>query len=128
MRQNQPFLSSLQCAWQGLFDLYFTQRNFRIHLLVTVCALTVASTLRFDAWRWALLIQTIGLVLVAEGLNSALESTVDICSPEIRPLARQAKDMAAGAVLIATFCSIISGLCLLGPPLFELVWPIRPPQ
>jgi len=123
MRQNQPFLKSLRCAWQGLFDLYFTQRNFRIHLVVTVCAVTAAWWFRFDAWRWGMLIQTIGLVLVAEGLNSAVETAVDICSPEIQPLARQAKDMAAGAVLIATFCSIVSGLCLFGPPLWELLFP-----
>lgn len=123
MRQNQPFLKSLRCAWQGLFDLYFTQRNFRIHLVVTVCALAAASWLQFALWQWGMLIQTIGLVLVAEGLNSAVETVVDICSPEIHPLARQAKDMAAGAVLIATFCSIASGLCLFGPALWGLLFP-----
>ncbi|MFN9373895.1 MAG: diacylglycerol kinase [Planctomycetaceae bacterium] len=122
MRQNQPFLKSVQCAWQGLFDLYFTQRNFRIHLVVTVCALAAACWLQFDPWQWGMLIQTIGLVLVAEGLNSAVETAVDICSPEIQPLARQAKDMAAGAVLIATICSIFSGLCLFGPPLWAVIF------
>jgi len=121
MRQNQSFLKSLQCAWQGLFDLCLTQRNFRIHLFVTACALAGAVALRFDAWRWAVLIQTIGLVLVAEGVNSALESTVDLCSPEFHPLARQAKDMAAAAVLIATICAIICGVCLYGPELLEIV-------
>jgi diacylglycerol kinase len=60
-----------------------------------------------------------GLVLSAEALNTALEATVDLASPEQHPLARVAKDVGAGAVTLAAITSVLVGLLILGPPLWE---------
>jgi len=67
---------------------------------------------------WASLTLTIGSVLVAELLNTAAETLVDLVSPEYHPLAKRAKDMMAGAVLVMAITSVVVGLCVLGPPLW----------
>lgn len=67
------------------------------------------------------LIAVIGLVLCAEALNTALERTVDLLQPERHPVARDAKDLAAAGVLIASVCSLFVGLILFGPRLFGLL-------
>jgi diacylglycerol kinase len=68
---------------------------------------------------WAVLLLTIALVWTAEFINSALEAVVDLASPQHHPLAKVGKDVGAAAVLIAALTSIIVGLLILGPPLWE---------
>jgi diacylglycerol kinase len=68
--------------------------------------------------EWAILALTIGLVWTAEFINTALEATVDLASPDIHPLARIGKDVGAAAVLVAAILSVVIGLLILGPPLW----------
>jgi diacylglycerol kinase len=69
------------------------------------------------------LIVAIASVLCAEALNTAIERTVDLIGPEQHPVARDAKDLAAAGVLIASLCSLIVGVILFGPRLLRLlVW------
>jgi diacylglycerol kinase len=76
---------------------------------------------------WAILMLTIGTVLVAEMLNTALEALVDLASPEYHPLAKNVKDLAAGSVLLWAIVAVIVGLVILGPPLLEcLLGYLRP--
>ena len=70
-------------------------------------------------WGLVLLGVMIAIVLILEGLNTALEAAVDLASPRIHPLAKSAKDLAAGMVLIAALASIAVGLLILGPPLLD---------
>ena len=65
-----------------------------------------------------MLLLTIASVLILEGLNTALEAAVDLASPELHPLAKIAKDVTAGMVLIAAIASVGVGLIILGPPLW----------
>jgi len=64
------------------------------------------------------LLLTIGLVWTAEFLNTALEAVVDLASPQQHPLARIGKDVGAAAVLIAALIAVLTGLLILGPPLW----------
>ena len=68
---------------------------------------------------WAVLLLTIALVWTAEFINTALEAVVDLASPQHHPLAKVGKDVGAAAVLIAALTSILVGLLILGPPLWE---------
>lgn len=68
---------------------------------------------------WAVLLLTIALVWTAEFINTALEAVVDLASPQQHPLAKVGKDVGAAAVLIAALTSILVGLLVLGPPLWE---------
>ncbi|WLD10432.1 diacylglycerol kinase family protein [Planctellipticum variicoloris] len=116
--KQPPFLRSLRHAMTGLAEAVRSQRNAKIQLAIGVLAVIAAAVVGFDAVRWAILILTIGLVLASEIMNTAVEAAVDLTTAEVHPLARQAKDAAAGAVLCAAVTAILVGACLFGPPLW----------
>ncbi len=73
--------------------------------------------LGLDATRWTVLILTIALVFFAELINTVIEITIDLVTTEYHPLAKAAKDTAAGAVLVTSMAAVAIGLLILGPPL-----------
>lgn len=105
-------------AFAGLGYLFRTQRNARIHLVIGVIASALSAWLRISRVEWAAIVLTIALVLILEGLNTAIEAAIDLASPNVHPLAKIAKDLGAGMVLIAAFAAIAVGLLILGPPLW----------
>jgi diacylglycerol kinase len=113
--------ASFRFAFAGIGYLFRTQRNARIHAVLGAIALLVAWWLRVTSVEWAMLVMTIAGVLILEGLNTALEAVVDLASPDIDPLAKVAKDVAAGMVLIAAIGSVGVGLFILGPPLWAKI-------
>ena len=112
-----PLLRSFRFALAGVVYLLRTQRNARIEVAIGIVAVGAGALLRLAAIEWAVLVLTICLVLILEGLNTALELAVDLASPEAHPKAKAAKDLAAGMVLIAAAGSLIVGLLLFGPKL-----------
>jgi len=105
-------------AFSGLFFALRTQRNLPIHLSVAAGVVALGVWLGLSTTQWAILALTIGSVLAAELLNSSLEVVVDMVSPDYHPLAKRAKDVAAGAVLLAAMVAVVVGLLILGPPLW----------
>jgi diacylglycerol kinase len=79
-------------------------------------AIVVGLWVGIDALRWAVIVLAMGAVWVAELLNTSLEAVVNIASPNIQPLARIAKDVAAAAVLAGAATAVVIGLLVLGPP------------
>jgi diacylglycerol kinase len=112
-------IRSFKFAFAGVGYLFRTQRNARIELVIGIGVCALGGWLRIHRTEWAVIILTITLVLILEGLNTAVEATIDLASPKLHPLAKAAKDLAAGMVLIAAFASIGVGLLILGPPLWE---------
>ena len=108
---------SFYFAFAGLFYLFRTQRNARIELVIGLIVCALAWWLKVSRVEWAMLVEMIAMVLILEGLNTALEAAVDLASPEFHALAKVAKDVTAGTVLIAAIASIAVGLLILGPPL-----------
>jgi len=106
-------------AWNGVIYTLRTQRNARIHVAVGALVAVTAVWLQLDAVRCAILALTIMAVIVGELLNTALEALVDLLSPDYHDAARIAKDVSAGAVLALGVSSVIIGLLILGPPLWE---------
>jgi diacylglycerol kinase (ATP) len=96
-------------AFNGIVHTFRTQRHMRIHLYVTLIAVLGAMILNLRLREILVLMFMITFVLVAEMFNSAIEATVDLVSPNYHPLAKFAKDIAAGAVLITTIMAIIVG-------------------
>jgi diacylglycerol kinase len=101
--------------------LITTQRNFQIHLAAAGVAIGFGLWLGLSASEWLVLVVVIGLVLFAEGVNTAIERAVDLAQPEIDPAARNAKDIGAAAVLIAAATAVVVGLILFGPKLLRLM-------
>jgi diacylglycerol kinase (ATP) len=110
---------SFEHALRGWWFVIRTQRNAWIHAVVTTLVIVVAFWLKLPIRDWAILLVTIALVWIAEFINSALEAVVDLASPAHHPLAKVGKDVGAAAVLIAALISILVGLLILGPPLWE---------
>lgn len=96
-------------AWSGIVATFKRERNFKIELGVAALALVASSLLALEPMEWIIIIILIALVLALELVNSALESVVDLASTEIQPLAKYAKDAAAGAVLVAAFGAAAGG-------------------
>lgn len=87
----------------------------RVHFTAALFAVFVGWQLGLSAAEYAVLALTIGMVLVAELMNTAIEAVVDLAAPEFHPLAKRAKDVAAGAVLVSSIIAVIIGLFLFGP-------------
>ena len=104
-------------AFSGWWHVLRTQRNAWIHAFASLVVIGLAVWLRLGRQDLAILLLAIGLVWLAEFINTALEAVVDLASPEAHPLARVGKDVGAAAVLIASITSAIVGLLILGPPL-----------
>ncbi len=120
-KHPRPLLSSFRCAFSGLGSVIHTQRNMAIHLGIAVLALALGGLVGLDLGEWAVLLLTIALVLAAETFNTALEAVVELASPEKRPLARRAKDLAAAAVLLTALFSVAIGGVLFLPRLWKLL-------
>lgn len=114
------FRRSLAAAVRGVGTAWRTQPNFRAEALIGAGAILAALALRAPLVP---IVLVAALVLALELINTAIEATVDLASPEWRPLARRAKDCAAGAVLLASFASLLVGLLTLGPPLLRVFAP-----
>lgn len=117
--QSRSRLASFGHALAGLGHVLRTQRNAWIHAVASLIVILLALWLNLGLTHWALLFLAMGLVWMAEFVNSALEATVDLASPEIHPLARVGKDVGAAAVLLAAVCAAVVGFLILGPPLVE---------
>ena len=96
-----------------------SERNFKVDVVAAVFA--ACALLRVPAWGWAAVAVCVGVQLAMETVNTAIEAIVDLASPEIHPLAKRAKDCAAGAALITACASVIVGLIVFVPALFALL-------
>jgi undecaprenol kinase/diacylglycerol kinase (ATP) len=117
--RSRNLFESFRFAFSGLWYALRTQRNTRIHLAISVVVVGLGLWLDLAPIQWAVLALTIGVVLVSEMLNTVAETLVDLASPGFHPLAKVVKDVTAGAVLLAAIVSIVVGLLVLGPPLWE---------
>jgi diacylglycerol kinase len=120
------FYKSFRYALNGLIALIKTERNFRI--MAVVCVIVNLLGFGLDAlgehlnrYEWAILWVAMGLVFVSEGLNTALETTIDVLHPDIHPMIGRAIDMAAGATLSASIVAIIVGLYIFSPHIMSLL-------
>jgi diacylglycerol kinase (ATP) len=108
-------------AFRGVGFLLQTQTNARVHLAIAVAVVGAGFGFEISRMEWVAIVAAIGLVLVTEGLNTALETVVDLVSPEWHPLAGRAKDIAAGAVLLAAIAAAVIGGLIFGPLVLALV-------
>jgi diacylglycerol kinase len=113
------FWRSFVFAGQGVWHAVRHQRNMRVHLVAAVAAVVAGLILKISAVAWACVLLAIGLVLTAEMLNTVVESLVDLYTDEYHPLAKIAKDTAAGAVLVSSLAALGVGLAVFLPRLIS---------
>ena len=108
--QRAPrILDSFNFALEGIIHVLRTQRNMRIHFAVAIIVLVVAVISNVTKLELIALLISITFVLIAEMINSAIEAAIDVATSSFDPLAKLAKDIAAGAVLIASINAIAVG-------------------
>ncbi|MBS2969738.1 diacylglycerol kinase family protein [Metabacillus sp. KIGAM252] len=114
-------LKSFAFAWSGLMHVYRHERNFQIHCILMVLAIAAGFLLKISLVEWYMVIGAIAAVLSLELMNTAIERTVDLVTEEMRPLAKAAKDAAAGSVFVAAIAAFIIGMLIFTPKLIEFL-------
>ena len=109
MRTRPSIIESFNNAIEGVIHVLRTQRNMRIHFLVAVVVLITAAAVGVSKIELIALLISIAFVLVAEMINTAVEGTIDSATTSFDPMAKLAKDIAAGAVLIAAVNAVAVG-------------------
>jgi len=116
-------LRSVRCALRGAAIVLRTQHNAWIHAVATLLVGAAGLATGLSRLEWCALVLAVVAVWTAEGLNTAIECLVDLASPGRHPLAANAKDVAAGAVLVAAAGAVAIGLLVFGPHV--LAWARR---
>jgi diacylglycerol kinase (ATP) len=115
-------IRSFRHAVVGILRMIRSQHNAWIHAVATLIVLAAALFFHISAADWCWIILAISIVWTAEALNTAFEFLADAASPEFQPLVRDAKDVAAGAVLITASAASIIGVIIFWPYLKRMLW------
>jgi diacylglycerol kinase len=116
--KKSPLYKSFGYAFQGIWACIRRERNIKIHLTIMSLVIIFGCILRISITEWLICLILFAQVLSLEIVNTAIEACVDLISEERRPLAKLAKDAAAGAVLISAIFAAIIGLLIFVPKVF----------
>jgi diacylglycerol kinase (ATP) len=105
----------------GIRQVFHTQQNARIHAVFTLVVFLAAGLSGLSRQEWSLLLLVVGFVWAAEIFNTVIEELVDQVSPDQNPIAKRIKDISAGAVLVSVVVSILVGLLIFGPRLWNWI-------
>ncbi len=120
---RRSLLDSFRYAFAGLWHALRTQRNIRIHVSIAIGVVVLGMAVGLHRDEWAIIALTVGFVFTAELFNTVIEAIIDLVTEEYHPLAKKAKDVAAGAVLTAAITAVAVGLLILVPALLaRLHW------
>ena len=121
--KNRTLVSSLEFAITGIITAIKEERNMRKHIISAVLASIAGAVFRISAIEWLFLLLAIFLVITFEIVNSAIENVVDLASNyHFSILAKNAKDMAAGAVLVISGYAVLTGLIIFIPKIIVLIF------
>ncbi len=121
--KNRDVISSLEFALTGIFTAFKEEKNMRSHVLSALAAIIAGLIFRISATEWLFLLLSIFLVISFEIMNSAVENVVDLASDyHFSMRAKNAKDMAAGAVLVVSGFAVITGLIIFLPKLWDIIF------
>jgi diacylglycerol kinase len=112
---------SFSYAIQGIQYSIASEHNMKIHLLASIIAVVIGFIVHLTRLEWGLLSLTIFMVLTAETINTSIERAIDLFSTKQHPLAKIAKDLAAGGVLLTALNAVIIAFILFGPYLIGIV-------
>lgn len=112
---------SFKYAWCGIVQSYRGEQNLKIHTFIAILVIIFGFFLKISYFEWLICLLLIGLVLMSEFYNTAIEYVVDLASPKIHPLAKAAKDTASAGVLMLSIISAIVGLIIFVPKIIDFI-------
>ena len=116
VRYSQKFMNALRGI--GVFFHLTKARDLAVYIISSIIVVSLGLYFRVSSSEWTALVFAIGLVIVSETFNTAIEIDIDLTSPEYHPYARDTKDVAAAAALLSVFTAIIVGLMIFLPKIF----------
>ena len=119
-KSKQPLWKSFYHAFQGIRVNILNERNLCIHFMVMLLVISFGFIFKINKIEWLICILLFGFVITLELMNTAIETAIDICMPEINPKAKLAKDTSAGAVLVVAIVSVVIGIMIFGPKILEI--------
>ena len=119
--KNKSLINSFKYACMGIKSAIKSERNMKIHVLATLIVIAFGFILGLDPLEWVACIFSIVIVISSEMLNTAIETIVDLVSPNINPLAKKAKDIAAGSVLVMAIGAFLVGLIIFIPKIINIL-------
>ena len=121
--KNRTLVASMEFAITGIITAFKEERNMRKHMISAILAIIAGTVFRISVTEWLFLLLAIFLVITFEIINSAIENVVDLASNyHFSMLAKNAKDMAAGAVLIISGYAVLTGLIIFVPKIIVLIF------
>ncbi len=118
---RQSLARSFANAWQGIVVCVVEERNIKIHCFAAVMVVIFGFLLHISVTEWCICFTLFGLIMGLELVNTAVESVVDLVTEDWQPLAKRAKDCAAGAVLIAAIWTAVTGGIIFFPKLWAFI-------
>ena len=118
---NKRLVNSFKYAFEGIKQTYIGEQNLKIHTFIAILVLVFGFFLKISYVEWLVCLVLIGLVLMAEFFNTAIEYVVDLASPKIHPLAKAAKDTASAGVLMMAIISAVIGGVIFIPKLIDFI-------
>ena len=118
---KNPLYKSFGYAFEGIFAGIRGERNMKIHCFAAVCVVVAGVLFHISVTEWCICLVLFGLILSLELVNTAIEAVVDLVTEDKKPLAKLAKDTAAGAVLIAAGMAAMAGLLIFVPKLISFL-------
>ena len=118
---KNPLYKSFGYAFEGIFAGIRGERNMKIHCFAAVCVIVAGVLFHISVTEWCICLVLFGLILSLELVNTAIEAVVDLVTEDKKPLAKLAKDTAAGAVLIAAVMAAMAGLLIFVPNLVSFL-------
>ena len=115
MEKEKKIINSFKYAFEGIFTAFKAEKNMKIHFIIMLLVIILGIMLKISSVEWIICIILFGFVISLELVNTAIENTVDLITQEKHPKAKIAKDVAAGAVLIAAITAAIIGLIIFVP-------------
>lgn len=120
-KKKSPLYKSFGYAFEGIFTGIKKERNMKIHCLAMLCVVAAGFFMKISVTEWCICLILFGLILSLELVNTAVEAVVDLVTEEKKPLAKIAKDTAAGAVLIAAIMAAGVGVLIFVPKILVLI-------
>jgi diacylglycerol kinase len=114
-------IRSFGYAFRGISSLFRNEHNSRIHLVAAIVVVIAGIILKLNLYEWCMITIVIGLVFVAELINSAIESIADRVDPEWNDLIMKSKDFSAAAVLVAAIIALITGCLIFIPKILLMI-------
>jgi diacylglycerol kinase len=121
----KKFFMSVTFAAEGVKQFFSRERNGKIQIVIGLTAIILGFTVSLSSFQWLLVLFCIGLVMSLEMINSAIERYCDLVTTNFHPGIKIIKDVAAGAVLVASLMSLIIGLIIFIPALVDFLNSIK---